>query len=77
MTDQNAYDLTPTPTVAAVQQRAAATIRRYVPDRAGRVEVLAALGLPVELADEQADEHPPCSSPAGAPWARAGATHGQ
>ncbi|CAI7979446.1 hypothetical protein FRAHR75_620012 [Frankia sp. Hr75.2] len=43
---------TPTSTAAVVQRRAAATIRRHVPDLDGRLEVLAALGLPRELAEE-------------------------
>ncbi|WP_041254779.1 hypothetical protein [Frankia sp. EAN1pec] len=52
MKDTVSYDLTPTSTAAVVQQHAAATIRRHVPDLDGRLEVLAALGLPPGLAED-------------------------
>ncbi|TCJ36871.1 hypothetical protein [Parafrankia sp. BMG5.11] len=45
-----------------VAARAGATVRRHVPDRDGRLEVLAALGLPRDLAE---DPPPPAGVAAG------------
>lgn len=52
MKDSITYDVLPTSTAAVVQQRAAASVRRHVPDLDGRRQVLAALGLPRELAED-------------------------